>query len=187
MVAICILFSSTELNFISVCCLHLLWFAVVCLARPPTILPDTSGSPGEPNTVALDTVFVTPTMLRNPRDMSDFFSYLVEMRDKKALSVIGRDKNFIYLLVEDNEARENGVVEGSRRKRSLFKKLSKGLDMLGPTGTRHLAVTIALFNYLGYLPMRVPGVPYHIDTGSPDYNPYNIYNEFPVNDYAYRK
>ncbi|KAF2364224.1 hypothetical protein FHG87_005018 [Trinorchestia longiramus] len=42
---------------------------------------------------------------------------------------------------------------------------------------RNVALPLSIFHYLGFLPMRVPGVPYHIDPGLPDYTVYEPYND----------
>ncbi|XP_018009111.1 uncharacterized protein LOC108666706 [Hyalella azteca] len=42
---------------------------------------------------------------------------------------------------------------------------------------RTIAVPLTIFHYLGFLPMRVPGVPYHEDPGLPDYQVYEPYND----------
>lgn len=131
---------------------------------------------------------LTP-IIQETKDLSEFFDLLSEMRTKKSLSIVGKDEKYIYLLVSDNGTdgltqNNNQVVEGEdkvRTKRSaslLLKKLSDGLFLIGPTAIRSLAVPISLFNYLGYLPMRLPGVPYHVDSGSPDKHPYDIINRF---------
>jgi len=42
---------------------------------------------------------------------------------------------------------------------------------------RNVALPLSIFHYLGFLPMRIPGMPYHIDPGLPDYTPYEPYNK----------
>lgn len=38
---------------------------------------------------------------------------------------------------------------------------------------RSIAVPLSVFNFLGFLPVRVPGLPYHNDLPSPDYSHYD--------------
>ncbi|XP_076048085.1 uncharacterized protein LOC143029263 isoform X2 [Oratosquilla oratoria] len=45
---------------------------------------------------------------------------------------------------------------------------------------RSLAVPISIFNYLGYLPIRIPGLPYHIDPPLPDYTVYRPVHNIPL-------
>ncbi|KAK4323975.1 hypothetical protein Pmani_005362 [Petrolisthes manimaculis] len=42
---------------------------------------------------------------------------------------------------------------------------------------RSIAVPLSVFNFLGFLPVRVPGLPYHNDLPSPDYSYYNTMHE----------
>jgi len=41
---------------------------------------------------------------------------------------------------------------------------------------RNVALPLTIFHYMGFMPMRIPGMPYHVDPGLPDYNPYKPYN-----------
>ena len=56
-------------------------------------------------------------------------------------------------------------IPKSRQKRFIFGSL------------RNIAVPLTIFHYLGFMPMRVPGLPYHIDPGLPDYTVYEPYND----------
>lgn len=42
---------------------------------------------------------------------------------------------------------------------------------------RSIAVPLSVFNFLGFLPVRVPGLPYHEDLPSPDHSYYNTMHE----------
>jgi len=53
----------------------------------------------------------------------------------------------------------------SRKKRFIF------------GGLRNIAVPLTIFHYLGFMPMRVPGLPFHEDPGLPDYTVYEPYND----------
>ncbi|KAL7641137.1 UNVERIFIED_CONTAM: hypothetical protein RMT77_008275 [Armadillidium vulgare] len=128
-------------------------------------------------------------IIEESEDLSEFFDFLTEMRSKKSLSIVGKDSKYIYLLVSDEgEIKENNqdlekidIVEDptSRERRStVLKTLGRGLALIGPNSVRMIAIPISLFNFLGYLPVRLPGVPYHIDSGSPDNNPYDVVNHF---------
>ena len=65
----------------------------------------------------------------------------------------------------DKKLTDQSDVPRSRKKRFVFSSL------------RNIAVPISIFHYLGFLPMRVPGLPFHIDPGLPDYTVYEPYNE----------
>lgn len=46
------------------------------------------------------------------------------------------------------------------------------------TKLRSIVVPLSVFHFLGFLPMRVPGLPYHNDLPSPDYYYYNTMYDF---------
>ena len=52
---------------------------------------------------------------------------------------------------------------------------------------RSIAVPLSVFNFLGFLPVRVPGLPYHNDLPSPDYSRYNTKHDVFVPRYRRRK
>ncbi|XP_063886072.1 uncharacterized protein LOC135114220 [Scylla paramamosain] len=52
---------------------------------------------------------------------------------------------------------------------------------------RSIAVPLSVFNFLGFLPVRVPGLPYHNDLPSPDYSRYETKYDVYVPRYRRRK
>lgn len=52
---------------------------------------------------------------------------------------------------------------------------------------RSIAVPLSVFNFLGFLPVRVPGLPYHNDLPSPDYRKYNTKYDVYIPRYRRRK
>ena len=52
---------------------------------------------------------------------------------------------------------------------------------------RSIAVPLSVFNFLGFLPVRVPGLPYHNDLPSPDYARYETKYDVYVPRYRRRK
>ncbi|XP_047484721.1 uncharacterized protein LOC125036272 isoform X2 [Penaeus chinensis] len=50
---------------------------------------------------------------------------------------------------------------------------------------RTIVVPLSIFNFLGFLPMRVPGLPYHDELPPPDYTYYNTIHELPQKRYKY--
>lgn len=63
---------------------------------------------------------------------------------------------------------------------------SRQKRFLSKTGKlRTIVVPLSIFNFLGFLPMRVPGLPYHNDLPSPDYSYYNTIHELPQRRYKY--
>lgn len=52
---------------------------------------------------------------------------------------------------------------------------------------RSIAVPLSVFNFLGFLPVRVPGLPYHNDLPSPDYSHYETKYDVFVPRYRRRK
>ncbi|XP_063598851.1 uncharacterized protein LOC134775302 [Penaeus indicus] len=50
---------------------------------------------------------------------------------------------------------------------------------------RTIVVPLSIFNFLGFLPMRVPGLPYHNELPPPDYTYYNTIHELPQKRYKY--
>ncbi|CAL4221096.1 unnamed protein product [Meganyctiphanes norvegica] len=45
---------------------------------------------------------------------------------------------------------------------------------------RAIAVSFSIFNFLGFVPALIPGLPFHIDLPSPDAYPYRITHEVPL-------
>lgn len=57
---------------------------------------------------------------------------------------------------------------------------------ISPKKLRIIAVPLSVFNFLGFLPVRVPGLPYHRDLPPPDYTYYNTqYEIYNSDDYKY--
>lgn len=52
---------------------------------------------------------------------------------------------------------------------------------------RSIAVPLSVFNFLGFLPVRVPGLPYHDELPSPDYGQYETKYDVYVPRYRRRK
>ncbi|XP_050713064.1 uncharacterized protein LOC126996549 [Eriocheir sinensis] len=52
---------------------------------------------------------------------------------------------------------------------------------------RSIAVPLSVFNFLGFLPVRVPGLPYHNELPSPDYGHYETKYDVYVPRYRRRK
>ncbi|MPC49610.1 hypothetical protein E2C01_043418 [Portunus trituberculatus] len=52
---------------------------------------------------------------------------------------------------------------------------------------RSIAVPLSVFNFLGFLPVRVPGLPFHNDLPSPDYSHYETKYDVYVPRYRRRK
>lgn len=50
---------------------------------------------------------------------------------------------------------------------------------------RTIVIPLSIFNFLGFLPMRVPGLPYHSELPPPDYTYYNTIHELPQRRYKY--
>lgn len=68
-----------------------------------------------------------------------------------------------YAAIYNSDMSANHAIQ-HRDKRKIFK-------------LRNVALPLSIFHYLGFLPMRIPGMPYHIDPGLPDYTPYKPYNQ----------
>ena len=73
-----------------------------------------------------------------------------------------KEKSKTNQISEISQSKSN--IPHSRQKRFIFK-------------LRNIALPLSIFHYLGFLPMRVPGLPYHVDPGLPDYTKYEPYNE----------
>lgn len=55
------------------------------------------------------------------------------------------------------------------------------------TKLRSIAVPLSVFNFLGFLPVRVPGLPYHNELPSPDYGHYETKYDVYIPRYRRRK
>lgn len=67
-----------------------------------------------------------------------------------------------------------------RRKNSRDKPHRRQKRFILGNKLRTIAVPLSVFNFLGFLPVRVPGLPYHNDLPSPDYSYYNTMYEIYV-------
>nr|XP_045620735.1 uncharacterized protein LOC123771943 [Procambarus clarkii]XP_045620736.1 uncharacterized protein LOC123771943 [Procambarus clarkii] len=60
----------------------------------------------------------------------------------------------------------------SQPKRLQQKPLKRQKRFIMEKDLRSFVVPLSIFNYLGFLPVRVPGLPYHSELPSPDYSYY---------------
>lgn len=139
------------------------------------VLPyDFHPDPGHPDSIALQRVAAAlrkkePIVKGFLVDKDTSHKYLL-LKPKKANKVIsllnlpGMHQRLQEKSSKSRTKRDLKSVPHSREKRYVFK-------------IRNIAVPLSIFHYLGFLPMRVPGLPYHVDPGLPDYTPYEPYNE----------
>lgn len=77
------------------------------------------------------------------------------------------------------------VIVTTRKNIAQNKPHSRQKRFIVGSKLRTIAVPLSIFNFLGFLPVRVPGLPYHNDLPSPDYSYYNTIHELPKRNYRY--
>ncbi|CAL4124734.1 unnamed protein product, partial [Meganyctiphanes norvegica] len=95
-------------------------------------------------------------------------SPIVLTDDELSLTPVKNAKKKAY--IQKISSKELSQEYNSRSKRFLPPKEK----------VRAIAVSFSIFNFLGFVPALIPGLPFHIDLPSPDAYPYRITHEVPL-------
>jgi len=94
--------------------------------------------------------------------------------------IIFTNEEVLKKPVKSGEKKEAYIQNASEKASSQQHHRRSKRFLLPKQKYRVVAVPLSVFNFLGFLPVRIPGLPFHNDLPSPDYNPYRTTHEVPL-------
>jgi len=77
--------------------------------------------------------------------------------------------------------KKKAYIQKTLAKKSSQQHHSRSKRFLPPKQKwRAVGVPVSVFNFLGFLPVRIPGLPFHKDLPSPEYQTYRTTHEMPL-------
>ncbi|XP_068219784.1 uncharacterized protein [Palaemon carinicauda] len=85
-----------------------------------------------------------------------------------------KEEKYVWYAVPDWESSQQVAQKGADDALpSSDNQHHRQKRFIHPYKLRLIAVPVSIFNYLGFLPIKIPGLPYHDDLPPPDYTYYN--------------